>query len=33
MADGLIRQENHGAVVRLVMTGGANYNALSTGMQ
>ena len=32
MADGLIRQEKHGAVVRLVMTGGANYNALSTGM-
>ena len=32
MADGLIRQENHGAVARLVMLGGANYNALSTEM-
>lgn len=32
MPDSLIRQENHGAVARLVMTGGANYNVLSTGM-
>ena len=28
----LIRREDHGAVARLVMTGGANYNALSTEM-
>lgn len=28
----LIRREDHGAVARLVMTSGANYNALSTGM-
>lgn len=32
MAESLIRQENHGAVARLVMTGGANYNALSVQM-
>ena len=29
---GLIRREDHGAVARLVMTGGANYNALSDEM-
>lgn len=32
MPDSLIRQENHGAVTRLVMTGGANYNVLSAEM-
>ena len=34
MADnnGLIRREDHGAVTRLVMTSGANYNALSNEM-